>query len=55
MNRLEELQQDDNLTPFERFEKLVRGVLEVSKEELDERVAKKKAEKDKAKEAKQTK
>jgi len=52
MNRLEQIQQDDNLTPFEKFEKLVKGVLSVSKKELDERIAKDKSEKDKAKEAK---
>ena len=49
----EETEQDDSLTPFERFENMTRGLFNVPKHELDEELAKEKAE-GKAKKPSQT-
>jgi len=45
MNKLQEIQQDDNLTPYEKFEKAVKGILKVDKKDLDAKIAAKKARK----------
>jgi len=52
MNKLEEIQQDDNLSPYEKFEKLTKAVLKVDKKTLDKNLAKQKAEKKTVKKAK---
>lgn len=43
MKNLEQLQKDDELTPYEKFEKLTKGVLKVDKKALDEKLAEQKA------------
>lgn len=45
MKNLEKLQKDDNLTPYEKFEKLTKGVLKVSKDELTKKLEEQKVEK----------
>ena len=52
MNKLQEIQQDDNLSPYEKFEKAVKGILKVDKKDLDAKISAKKAVKDETKKAK---
>ena len=45
----EKLQSDDHKSPFEKFDDLMSGLMQVSKEELDEALEEDKAEKVKKK------